>query len=194
MKLQSSMIIFFNLGKYSKCTSKMTKCSKRKTFQSSIPVQWIVTADKDQTSAWYMGVKPPSYNHAAIYETSDITLTSVNASNNRNLQGINAGRSIIAPTIACACPMHSHVYLWPHLYTTNTYVTCTYADHTYNTVIVGPYSRQLCTTTRAIFHTQGSYQLTFLVHGRDTGEIQLHRHEMVSLQDNATNHIKLNTD
>ena len=78
-----------------------------------------------------MGVPPPSYNHTAMLETSDVTLTSVNASNNRNLQGINAGRSIITPTIARAYPMHSHVYLWPHLYTTYTYVTCTYANHTY---------------------------------------------------------------
>ena len=44
-----------------------------------------------------MGVQSPSYNHVAIYETSDVTLTLVNASNN---QGINAGRSIIGPTIA----------------------------------------------------------------------------------------------
>ena len=103
-----------------------------------------------------MGVPPPSYNHAAIYETSEVTLTSVNASNNRNLQGIDARHSIIAPTIAHAFPMHSHVYLWPHLYTTYTYVTCTYANHTYNTVIVGLYLRQLWTTTCAIFHTQGT--------------------------------------
>ena len=98
-----------------------------------------------------MGVPPPSYNHAAIYETSSVTLTSVNVSNNRNLQGNNAGYFIIVPTILCAFPMHSHVHLRPHLYTTYTYVTCTYANHTYNTVIIGPYSCQLHTTTHAVF-------------------------------------------
>ena len=103
-----------------------------------------------------MAVPPPSYNHAAIYETSEVTLTSVNASNNHNLQGINAGRSIITPMIAHACVMHSHVYLQPCLYTTYKYITCTYDNHTYNTVIVGPYSCQLYTTTHAIFHTQGT--------------------------------------
>ena len=105
-----------------------------------------------------MGVPPPSYNHAAMYETSDVTLTSVNASNNRNLQGINTGCSIIVPTIAhrSAFPMHSSVYLWSHLYSTYTYVTCMYTNHTYNIVIVGPYSHQLCTITSAIFHTQGT--------------------------------------
>ena len=73
---------FFNLGKYSKCISKPENVLKGKHFSS---VQWIVTADKDQTSTWYMGVPPSLYNHAAIYETSGVTLTSVNASNNHNL-------------------------------------------------------------------------------------------------------------
>ena len=52
-----------------------------------------MTADEDQTGTHGC---MPSYNHAAIYETSAVTLTSVNASNNRNLQGIKARGALLS--------------------------------------------------------------------------------------------------
>ena len=102
--------LFFNLGNYTKCRSK-TENVQRKTFQCSIPVQWIVTADEDQTGA------PYNYGSATALAQPCSNLWNqwrhINISNNHNLQEINARRSIITPMIARACPVDATAYLRP---------------------------------------------------------------------------------